>query len=377
MLFSTLRRGLRIPTVVGASLLLALSSLFALTPSAVAGAATPLTALIYGPSLSNGASSMEVAQLEALGYDVTIATDAQWAAMSTAQFSSYGLLVIADPYCDDVFGGALDSTASNWTSAVNGNVVILGTDPAYHGQYLTGPVTLANHALAFAGSVPGETGLYLDLSCSSSSSQPVLDALESGFGIGHGSYNSNSTDVTAAGSAALNVSAADISNWHSSVHEYLGQWPADFTPLGIVQSSNGCATLVTTPGGLTGCPYIVGRGMLYTSAPHLVNVVRSGTNLTASWQAGITSGPFVCTLLYGLNAPSSFTVRTNSTSCTFYGLSPSTPYGVRVTSGGGAGGSASAWSAPVKTTITCVRGSTVRHVTGYAPSCPAGFHVRP
>lgn len=376
MVFSVFRRWLRTPATVAASLVLALSTLAGLAPSTVAGAAAPLTALVYGPSLYSGVTSLEVVDLESLGYSVTIASDSQWAAMSTADFSAYGLLVIADPRCGDVFGGTFNAQAYVWTSAVNGNVVVFGTDPSFHAGSHSGAATFESHALALAGGVSGATGLYLSLSCSGTDSQPVLDSLAPGLTVGTGGYFDNVTDVTAAGATALNITGADISGWNSSVHEYIDQWPANFTPLGIVRSTNGCANLITTPGGVTGCPYILSRGATYTAPVHNLSVSRAGTALTASWQAGAAAGPFLCTLLYGLTTPSSFTVRTNTTSCTFYGVSPSTPYGVRVTTGAGSGGSVSAWSAPVKTTITCVRGKKVRHVTAYVPRCPAGFRLR-
>ena len=374
MFSPTLRRWTRMPVAVTVSMVLALTSLVSLTPSS-AGAATSLTALVYGPSLYSGATSLEVVDLQALGYSVTIASDAQWAAMTTADFSAYGLLVIGDPRCNDIFSGTLDSLAAVWTPAVTGNVVVFGTDPSFHAGSHSGAATFESHALAFAGAEAGATGLYLSLSCSGNDSQPVLDALAPGMTVGSGSYSDNITDVTAAGAATLNITGADLTGWNSSVHEYIDQWPANYTPLGIVQSSNGCASLITTPGGVTGCPYILARGATY-GAVHNLSVSRSGTALTATWQAGSTAGPFLCTLLYGLDTPSSFTARTSTTSCTFYGLSPSTPYGVRVTTSGGSGGSASAWSSPVKSTITCVRGSSVRHITGYAPRCPAGYHQR-
>ena len=111
---------------------------------------------------------------------------------------------------------------------------------------------------------------------------------------------------------------------------------------------------------------------LASPAPtHLVST-RSATSMTVSWQGG--SAPYTCTLLYGFGAPSTFTVRTSSSNCTFYGLDPATSFGVRVTSYQGA--SATIFSNPVRTTITCVRSGHIRHVSGFDPRCPSGWHQR-
>ena len=102
-----------------------------------------------------------------------------------------------------------------------------------------------------------------------------------------------------------------------------------------------------------------------------VRLTRSATSLSASWSSG--AGPYVCTLMYGFNAPSTFTIRTSSTSCTFNNLDGATPYGVRVTTYAGQGSSSTAMAPAFSTTITCVRDGRVRHVSGVAPRCPAGW----
>ena len=111
-----------------------------------------------------------------------------------------------------------------------------------------------------------------------------------------------------------------------------------------------------------------------STAPAPTNLVttRSTTTMTVSWRGGVA--PYTCTLLYGFTTPSSYVVRASSTSCTFGGLDPATPYGVRVSSYQGA--SAQIFSSLVRTSITCVRDRRARRVSGFNPRCPAGWRLR-
>ncbi len=100
-----------------------------------------------------------------------------------------------------------------------------------------------------------------------------------------------------------------------------------------------------------------------------LSVTLGGGNLMASWSpSGAQS--YTCTLLYGFNAPSKFTVTTSASNCVFYNVG-NMPYGVRV-SVTGSSSSTTAWATPLRT-IQCVRGSVHRTVTGLNPRCPAGF----
>ncbi|HEV2427901.1 MAG TPA: hypothetical protein VGS61_06755, partial [Acidimicrobiales bacterium] len=53
-------------------------------------------------------------------------------------------------------------------------------------------------------------------------------------------------------------------------------------------------------------------------------------SLTANWSSTSGAGTFLCTLMYGYNAPSSFHEVVTTTSCAFYGLDPGTVYGISV-----------------------------------------------
>ncbi len=370
-----------------------------------------LSALIYGPSVIGADSnygtsgSLEQTILQSEGYSVTIATAAQWDAMTSAQFASYQLLVIGDPQCDST-GMAAAVNESTWMPAVNGNVIVIGTDPAYHyafGSNNAGAYATAQAALRYAGSDATATNLYLDLSCAydnaSPTTPPILSGIEPGFVVTAASMNSNTetADVTAAGASALGLTSVDLSNWYNAVHEDFTAWPADFTPLAVVGGvvslelaprahavtshvqvglPSTCSPGVTSVTGLVGCPYILARaGVAGIGRVGDLTLSRTVTTLTATWQAGGSSAPFVCTLLYGYHDPSTFTVRTTGTQCSFYDLSPGISYGVAVAGDAGAGPSSSAFAGPVRSTITCRLGTHVRHITAVNPHCPARWHL--
>ena len=107
-----------------------------------------------------------------------------------------------------------------------------------------------------------------------------------------------------------------------------------------------------------------------------LSLTRSHTTVSASWTPN-GSDSYTCTLMYGYSSPSSFHVTTTSGGCAFYGVSPTQSVGVRVVAT-----SAGVSSAPVtafvdgQASITCVRNSAHRVVTGASPRCPAGWRRR-
>lgn len=357
----------------------------ALVPAVSAGAAvgTSKNALLFGPSVPGGMSSYEAQDLISQGWTVSVASLNQWNAMTTAQFASYQLLVVGDPHCNETAIVDVTTSESNWWPAVNGNVLVIGTDPAFHfSDGYAGAGVLINNGLAFAGSLAGTTNLYLDLSCSHIAANPVLAGIAPSFSIGTSGMNSESTHVTGAGAQLVNVTSIDLANWHDSVHEYFNQWPADFVPVAIVPPSGGvaaqmCSAPVTAADGTVGCPYIVARlGTVASGRPIDLNETRTASTLTLTWVPGPSAAPYRCTLLYGFDTPSSFSVTSSATSCTFYNLGAATPYGVSVAGGGGSGPAAQIFAPPVATTITCVRAHHVRRVTAVSARCPMGWRLK-
>jgi hypothetical protein len=105
----------------------------------------------------------------------------------------------------------------------------------------------------------------------------------------------------------------------------------------------------------------------------------SGTSLSATWTGAPGATSFTCTLLYGFDAPSTFTATTTGHSCTFSGLDPHALYGVRVVAhypdGTTSGSTIFANSIQVlNSRIVCARGTSHRVVVGLNPRCPAGWH---
>ncbi|KAK2615991.1 hypothetical protein N8I77_002711 [Diaporthe amygdali] len=70
----------------------------------------------------------EYVQAIAAGFTVDVVTTTEFNAMTTEQFSAYKAIVIGDPYCGYIGEiSFLDTNRDVWSSAVTGNIVILGT----------------------------------------------------------------------------------------------------------------------------------------------------------------------------------------------------------------------------------------------------------
>ncbi len=168
------------------------------------------------------------------------------------------------------------------------------------------------------------------------------------------------------------------------------------SPYALFQSSS-CSRLTCVVGG--GFTDVNGNleamtqaHLLASSTASVTNleVLQSGTTLSASWSPSPGATSYTCTLLFGFSIPSTFTSTTTGTTCSFIGLSASTPYGVAVVASGPGGVSApvSAFGAPstttttttihntprpVERTIVCVRVKQITRIRGVHPRCPAGY----
>jgi hypothetical protein len=62
-----------------------------------------------------------------LGLTAKVVTEAEWRAMTTADFAAFKAIVIADPSCGSVSSiQFLDDTKATWSPAVLGNMVLIG-----------------------------------------------------------------------------------------------------------------------------------------------------------------------------------------------------------------------------------------------------------
>lgn len=111
------------------------------------------------------------------------------------------------------------------------------------------------------------------------------------------------------------------------------------------------------------------------TVPLNLKVTRNAGTVAASW-LGTYGDWYLCTLTYGTQI-SSMTDRVTQSNCSFSGLSLTGNYGVSVIALNSSGASPpvqAAAPAPKLITITCVRGKSIRRVTGVSPRCPPGYH---
>ncbi|KAH8896575.1 hypothetical protein GQ53DRAFT_889812 [Thozetella sp. PMI_491] len=204
-----------------------------------------------------------------LGYSAKVVTEAEWRAMTTADFAKFKAIVISDPYC----GGStaeiqfLDDTKAVWSPAIGGNIVLIGTDPSLHSGSEPGAVTLIDNSVTFAASGDA-TGLYFALSCYYNSvDSATVDAL-SEFGTftvrgNLGCYNN--AHIVASSPALATLDDAALSDWSCSVHEAFSGYPTagvgGFQALAIAKDILGVGSQ-DFGDGTTGLPYIISRGAI-------------------------------------------------------------------------------------------------------------------
>lgn len=202
------------------------------------------------------------ARATAAGLTVVNATDPQWAARSTADFATFKALIIGDPDCGSTPPPAAVANAAVWRAAVDGPVLIIGTDEYFHsGQ---GGQTLATSGIAFVTSgAAGQTGAYISLSCYYDDSTPTAVALLAPFGVFTVEGNLacyNDSHIVAVHPALAGSTDATLSNWSCSVHEVFRSFPsASFLPLAIAENIAGVGNL-TFADGTNGVPYILASG---------------------------------------------------------------------------------------------------------------------
>ena len=230
----------------------------------VATAANAGTVLILDTSVTGGASSREAQAAIAAGHTVELATPLQWAAKTTADFATYDALILGDPTCglpSTPYIGAAEANRTVWSPAIDGNIVVIGTDEVFH--HFQGGSQLTSSAVAFAAAAVGKTGLMVSLSCYYHDTAPltpvlVLDQFGTGFRVsGVGCFND--AHIVATHPALVGLTDASLSNWSCSVHEAISDFPSDFLPLAIAEGVPGPGSM-TFPDGSSGIPYIVARG---------------------------------------------------------------------------------------------------------------------
>lgn len=225
-----------------------------------AGAGDSSTVLILNTTVTGNYSSREAIHATSAGYTVELVSPAQWATKSAADFASYRAIILGDATCSGL--GAISAAEANlatWGSKVNGNVIIMGSDPVFH--QAAGGDTFTKNAIEFAAADPAKTGLYISLSCYYAgvpvgTPVPILSTF--------GAFTVQGVDCATnvhkvATHPALNGTTDEtLSNWNCSVHEAFDTFPATFLPLAIARFP-GSPGNINFPDGSFGVPYILAR----------------------------------------------------------------------------------------------------------------------
>jgi hypothetical protein len=245
--------------------------------------------LVLASTVSGGTTSIEATRVRELGFGVDLVDDDAFASMTRSAFEGYRGIVLGDPTCSGEEPRAAVEAAAAWGAAVDGNVVITGTDPVFHaGQ---GGEVLTRKSIDVALARPGRTGAYVSLSCSFHGAAPgtrvaMLDGLHpDGFTVkGVGCFND--AYVVASHEALDGLTNSMLSNWFCSVHEAFDRWPDTFDVLAIAR---GAGREFTAGDGTQGTPYILARGVRVIStitlapdaATHRSSVLVLNTNSPA------------------------------------------------------------------------------------------------
>jgi hypothetical protein len=227
------------------------------------------TVLILDESVVDGSLSLEAVAASSLGYDVHVVSDATWGSLTAADFATYRAIIIGDPNCA-TGESPIDAAISNnsvWGPGLDGNVILIGTDPSFHSNIVAeaGAQTLIEKAMAFVLSAPisaGKTGAYISLGCSYHGVGTNLALLDyvgnGGFTVGDfGGYND--VHITAFHPALDGLTDEALSDWFNSIHSVFTDWDeANFEVLAI---GEGLGSVYTDEDGSIGSPYILAKGV--------------------------------------------------------------------------------------------------------------------
>ncbi len=221
--------------------------------------------LILASTVIGAESSPEALAAKGLGYTVELATAEVWSKKTSADFATYRAIIMGDPNCSAFSTAPLAEAVKNrhvWGPVVDGNVIIVGTDPVSHGKS-----AVTRNAVKFASAEEGKTGVYISLSCyyhetRSNTPVPVLEPFGTFSVTGVGCYND--AHIVAQHTALSGMTDSLFSNWSCSVHEAFDNYPAaNFAPLVIARDNPDEPRLPSSKDfadGSKGLPYVLARG---------------------------------------------------------------------------------------------------------------------
>jgi hypothetical protein len=194
---------------------------------------------------------------------VEVVDNAGWAAKSQADFGTYRALILGDRTCTDL--SAASAAIANtlvWGPAVNGRVVIIGSDPVFHSS--SGGAAFTTSAVQFVAGETTRTGAYITLSCYyhgtvEHTPVPLLDGFAVGGFTVRGVGCFNDAHIVASSPALTGITDATLSNWSCSVHEAFDMWPV--TSFDVLAIARGIGTTFVASDGSVGTPYIIARGV--------------------------------------------------------------------------------------------------------------------
>jgi hypothetical protein len=254
-----------------------------------------MKALILGRTVVGGESSLEAQAAHQYGMAVKVATDAEWAAMTVADFASYRVIILGDANCADL--SAVSAAVANrhvWGRAISGNMFIAGNAPVATGA----PQLVTERAVRFAASQSGMTGLYASLSCYYQNAAPNTHvALLEPFGdfaVQSGACYAT-THIVSEDPALEGLNDEMMSGWPCSVNAQFSSYPsADFAPWSIAKFPAGSRTSDTSAkdyaDGTFGAPYILARGTVLTGCG---NYDDGDVNEACDWGHEINGTPGV------------------------------------------------------------------------------------
>ena len=274
------------------------------------------------PTIPPDISLEHYAALKA-GFDVEVVGPLAWGAKSMDDFATYRAIILGDPHCGftpspgdphvadipgtaTLFVGAAEANVGVWGPAVDGNVVLIGTDPTWHSQFgdalsgKEGGGQLTESGIAFVGNDPVQTGAYISLSCyyhgaPANTLVPVLDGLVTpgAFtvrGVPGFPQCFDDAHIVAAHASLAGLTDADLVDWECSVHNAFDSWPPSFQVLAI---SLNTGQEFKAQDGTVGTPYILARGVTPIPPPSCVQTVNpAGKNMGLSGFPNAILGPF-------------------------------------------------------------------------------------
>lgn len=240
--------------------------------------------LILGSTAQNAAAkSIEAYEAAQAGFTVVVASDADWAAMTTADFASYRAIVFADGMCSG--NTSLKTAITNqdaWGPAITGNVIVMGNHPGTSALSSTNAQAFVQNALGFAAAADS-TGAYVTLGCYMSSATqrdvPILKPFGQ-FSVVQQNGCSDNAHLVAADPSLAALNDAGMSGWKCSSDAEFINWAGSFTPLVVATDVPG--QFVDSSTGAIVSPYMLVRGAQVTPLTTLQTAPAGpGTGITA------------------------------------------------------------------------------------------------